>query len=173
MAVEGSAFRRNHEERTPCAQPRPLFLQAVTRVRGNSRARVIKRRCFDNGDANEFAATTKIKPPHARYFPRNFDPAHHRKAVPYCGNHGRFRARSRSPARILQIVASRILRSVAASDFGFWPLHSKQPRGMIPAPLPRFAVPTGPCLRAPQWTACVKSRSGRREVGLRIKVLRH
>jgi hypothetical protein len=43
-----------------------------------SRARVIKRRRFNDGDANEFAATTEIKPPHARYSLRDID--HHLRA---------------------------------------------------------------------------------------------
>ena len=48
---------------------------------GNSGARVIKRRCFNDGNASKFAAAAKIKPPHAREPLRNFDPARHRRAA--------------------------------------------------------------------------------------------
>jgi hypothetical protein len=61
---------------------------------GNSRARVIKRRCFNDGDASKFATAAKIKPPHARYSLRNFGSEHHWRRYDHCGNHGRFRARN-------------------------------------------------------------------------------
>jgi hypothetical protein len=35
------------------------------RANSHSRAGVIKRRCFNDGDANKFAVPTEIKPPHA------------------------------------------------------------------------------------------------------------
>jgi hypothetical protein len=92
----------------------------------------------------------------------------------HCGDHGRFWARSRSLARIMQLVASRTRRSLAEPGFGFWPLHSNQPRGRR-SPTPRLAFAranAAPPARA-LWTARIKSPSCRHEVGLRNQLLRH
>jgi hypothetical protein len=83
----------------------------------------------------------------------------------HCGDHGRFWARSRSLARIMQLVASRTPRSLAELGFGFWPFHSNQPRGrgsptprrtriwflaISLEPAPREAIPDP----APRFCAC-------------------
>jgi len=92
----------------------------------------------------------------------------------HCGDHGRFWARSRSLARIMQLVASRTRRSLAEPGFGFWPFHSNHPRGRR-SPTPRLAFAhanAAPPARA-LWTARIKSPSCRQEVGLRNQLLRH